>query len=330
VSRDAIEELLSTQSGVVARRQLLANGLEPCDIERRLRRRELVPILRGVFVDHTGEPTWLQRAWAGVLHYEPAALAHTSALRAAGGPGRRDHPDDGPIHLAVGLDRRVTGLDGYRVRRVAHVDTKAQWNRSPPRLRIEEAALDVAADQASDFGAIEVLARQCRSRSTTPERLLSALDGRSRMRRRAWLREVLEDVAAGSCSVLERGYLSRVERAHALPRPARQPPARSDRGTIYRDVEYDELGLVVELDGRLFHDTAAQRDRDLDRDLDAALTERLTVRLGWGQVYDRPCRTAARVEALLRLRGWDGHAVPCGPDCRLRDDVLEVSTYQVR
>jgi hypothetical protein len=118
---------------------------------------------------------------------------------------------------------------------------------------------------------------------------------------------VLTDVAEGTCSVLEHGYLTRVERAHGLPRPSRQPTAASDRGPICRDVDYRRFGLYVELDGRLFHDNAAQRDRDPDRDLDAAVDGLHTVRLGWGQVFGRPCRTAgltaSSVSSQLR-RTW--------------------------
>jgi predicted methyltransferase len=50
----------------------------------------------------------------------------------------------------------------------------------------------------------------------------------------------------------------------------------------YRDVVYAEFEQVVELDGRLFHDSADARDADLDRDLDAAVERLGTVRLGWG------------------------------------------------
>jgi very-short-patch-repair endonuclease len=125
---------------------------------------------------------------------------------------------------------------------------------------------------------------------------------------------VLDDVAEGACSVLEHGYLTRVERAHGLARPRRQVVSRSQAGLVYRDVEYAG-GLVVELDGLLFHDTTEQRDRDFDRDLVAAVDGRDTVRLSWGQVFDRPCRTAGLVAALLRARGWSGAARACGPKC---------------
>lgn len=135
---------------------------------------------------------------------------------------------------------------------------------------------------------------------------------------------VLDDIAHGTCSLLEHGYLTRVERAHGLPVGDRQTPRTSDRGSEYRDVTYPRLDLEVELDGRPFHDNAHQRDLDLDRDLDAAGQGRLTVRLGWGQVFDRPCRTAGRMAALMRARGWDGVLLRCGPECRLGDPSAQL------
>src|SRR5690606_10057092 len=102
------------------------------------------------------------------------------------------------------------------------------------------------------------------SRRTTPARLRAALAGRSRIAKRGFLVAVLEDLEQGSCSVLERGYLHRVERAHGLPSGRRQVAARS-RGRIYRDVLYEEFGRAVELDGALHHTGAEARDRDLER-----------------------------------------------------------------
>jgi hypothetical protein len=128
---------------------------------------------------------------------------------------------------------------------------------------------------------------------------------------------VLTDVAAGTCSVLEHGYLQRVERAHALSGARRQVRDRLGAGSVYRDVLY-RGGVVVELDGRLFHDTTTQRDRDFDRDLDAAADGLRTVRVSWGQVFDRPCWTTGRIERVLRRAGWAGQARACGPACSLR------------
>ncbi|WP_228551872.1 type IV toxin-antitoxin system AbiEi family antitoxin domain-containing protein [Mumia zhuanghuii] len=59
---NTVAELLDTQCGVVARRQLRERGLGSHDVRRLIRRRELVRLLPGVYVNHTGSPTWIQRA----------------------------------------------------------------------------------------------------------------------------------------------------------------------------------------------------------------------------------------------------------------------------
>lgn len=68
---------------------------------------------------------------------------------------------------------------------------------------------------------------------------------------------------------------------------------------------------VVEVDGRLFHDSSAARDRDLERDLDTALGGTDTVRLGYGQVLARPCATAVKLARLFQLRGGEGRPTSC-------------------
>ncbi|ANH37429.1 hypothetical protein I601_0986 [Nocardioides dokdonensis FR1436] len=315
---DETSRLLRDQAGVVARRQLLAlETTDATDLARMRRRRELVEVHRGIYVEHTGPLTWQQRAWAAVLWAWPAALCGESALRAADGPGRADRETD-VIHVVVDRDRRLEPPPGVVVHRRAGYADQVRWNLGPPRLRYEEAALDLALAAPDDLAAVAALADACGSRRTTAQRLLASLDARPWARRRDWTRRVLQDVADGTCSVLEHAYLEQVERAHGLPVGSRQVLARSAGRTMWQDVAYEELGLLVELDSRLFHSSVRQRDRDLDRDLDQAVDAHETLRLGWGQVVDRPCRTAARVGAVLQRRGWTGMVSPCekcgGPD----------------
>ncbi len=319
MDRGAIDRLMATQEGLISRRQAQDLGATPADLRRLVRRREWARVHPGVYVDHTGALTWQQRAWAAVLHAAPAALCAGSALRAANGPGHRDHDDAGPIHVAVERARTVITPDGVRLHRLVDLDDRALWNLSPPRLRVEEAVLDVAAAAADDHTSIAVLAEAVQSRRTTAGRLLETLRSRRRIARRRLLESVLHDVAAGACSALEQAFLMRVERPHGLPVAQRQVRA-SSRGPIYRDVVYPGLAIAVELDGRLDHTRVRDRDRDLDRDLDAALDELLTVRLGWGQAVDRPCVTAEKLGRLLQKRGWDGAIRRC-PSCPPHDGV---------
>ena len=90
--------------------------------------------------------------------------------------------------------------------------------------------------------------------------------------------------------------------------------SRPGRSPAYRDVEYVGLRTLVELNGRLGHEWAAEVWDDLDRDLDSATTDLITLRAGWRQVL-QPCRLAGIVGRVLVARGWTGRPHPCGPDC---------------
>ncbi|TYL51911.1 type IV toxin-antitoxin system AbiEi family antitoxin domain-containing protein [Nocardioides sp. BGMRC 2183] len=315
-TKDEICRILALQDGVIARRQALAAGMDPSAIARRLRRRDWVTVHPGVYVDHTGPLLWRQRAWAAVLACWPAGLDGASAMRAHEGPGSRAAREDGPIEVVVDHRRRVQAPLGVRVRRMRRFAVAVQPNLSPPRLRYDDAVLALA-DEADPLTSIGVLADAVGGRRTTAARLLERLAEIPWLHQRGHLAGVLSDVATGTCSVLEHAYLVRVERAHGLPRGRRQVAAvGADGRRMFRDVRYggQRWRLNVELDGRAFHASATQRDRDLERDLDASLAGEVTVRLGYAQVFGRPCRTAAKVAALLQLHGWPGDGHAC-PDC---------------
>ncbi|HSV38643.1 MAG TPA: hypothetical protein VLI04_07765 [Nocardioidaceae bacterium] len=262
----------------------------------------------GVYVNHTGPLTWLQRAWAAVLACSPAALCDESALRAAEGPGRQGRQER-LIHVAIDRDRSRVQPQGVRLHRMAHLQERVLWNVGPPRLKYDEAALDVAMNASNEFEAIATLADAVQGRRTTARHMLRALAQRPLARRRTWLQRVLTDIAEGTNSVLEHGYLTKVERPHGLPRARRQSRGTST-GVVYRDAEYEQA-LIIELDGRLFHDSARGRDHDFERDLDASVDGRDTTRISWGQVFDRGCATAFKVGVLLQQRGWTGEPHPC-------------------
>lgn len=236
------------------------------------------------------------------------------ALRAADGPGRPGQ-DTGAIHVGIAPERRILTVPGVVVVRTAGLERRALWNLGPPRMSYDDAALDVALGARTEMEAIGAIARAVQSRRTTAVRMAKVLSTRSRAPRRAFVEGVLADVAAGTCSVLEHAYLTGVERPHGLPKALRQVREVTASGVVYRDVML--LGIPVELDGRLVHDTVEQRDRDVERDLDAAVAGTGTVRLSWGQVVGRPCRTADKLSALVRRRGGPP-AHPCGPGCAVR------------
>ena len=311
VDDSGVARLLRLQEGVVSRRQVLAHGGDDVVIERRLRRREWASILTGVYVVHTGAPSWRQRAWAAVLYSAPAALSGASALRAH---GVRGHDEVASIEVAIAPSRRVRPVPALVVRRLTDYERIAQAHLSPPRLRVEPALLRVAAQARTEDRAVSVLADGCQCGATTPARLARELGLTSGLARRRLLADILDDVGAGALSPLERRYLRDVERAHRLPRATRQLPDLVDGSRVQRDVEYAAQATDVELDGRLGHDAADDRWDDLDRDLGSAAAGKLTLRVGWKQVLE-PCRTAVTIGRVLAARGWTGTVRPCGPHC---------------
>lgn len=317
--------LLELQEGVISRRQLLAIGTERHDLQRLVRRRELTPVLRGTYVNHTGQPSWTQRAWAAVLCCAPSVLDAESALRAHLGGRWRGYDESGPIRVAIDHSRRQRPPSGVLSRRVVGLDRLSAAHLSPPRLAVEHATLAALTNLTNAPDRVGLIAQTINARATTPARLLSALDSHRRVPERDWIKAVLADVRDGANSVLEHAYLTRVERAHGLPKGRRQVRANAFGRQVIQDVDYEPFGLVVELDGRADHSSVGARTSDLDRDLALTLAGRASARLGWGQVFADSCRTADRIGSLLQARGWPGFPAPCCPTC-----VVQASTGNIR
>lgn len=305
-----VDHLLWAQDGVISRRQVLDAGGSDFDIARMLRRRELTDVHRGVYVSHSGQLTLRQRHWAAVLAFWPSALAHVSAL---------PDPPATVVHVAVGPGRNLRPLPRIVLHRTPDFELRAELDRSPPVIRLEHALIDVVCGdlRAKDVAAAyAVQAQVCASRRTTPQRILQVLATRQRVCGRRTLEAMLADLRDGACSVLERGYLHRVERAHGLPRGERQTRSAATGRLTYQDVYYRGQGVVVELDGRAFHDAPRDRDRDALRDLaELSRSDLLTTRVTYGLVFGDACRTAVLIGDLLRRRGWTGRTRTC-PTCR--------------
>jgi hypothetical protein len=314
---------MDEQGGVVARRQVLRLGLDDDFVESQVRRRTWSRLHRGVYVDHTGPPTWAQRAWAALLFYDRAALCDESALTAF---GHTPATGSGPLHVAVDQSRRVSSLPGVRLHRITDLAGHLHPTRRPECVRFEVAVLQVASRLRGTAASIAALADACQSRRTTAARLSDQLTELRNLPGRSDLLTVLQDVASGAHSVLEHRYLTRVERPHRLPTARRQRRVRPGRRPAYRDVEYLGGKVVVELDGRLGHDATLDRWADLERDVESAVLGGQTLRFGWGQVLD-PCRVAAAVGVLLGQAGWRGRPKPCGPSCSVGDLRRVPGTY---
>jgi hypothetical protein len=209
--------------------------------------------------------------------------------------------------------RYVEPVRGIVVHRSDRAGLMAHPAAAPPRTRVEETALDLAAAAARLDEASGWVTRAVGRRLTTAERLSLAMAARPRMRWRRQLSQALSPEWDGVHSSLEYRYVRDVERPHGLPRGERQARAAQGAGVIYRDVLYDEYGVAVELDGRSAH-PGDLRWRDARRDNAAAAKGIVTLRYGWLEVGQQPCRVAAQVARVLGRRGFAG-ARGCSAGC---------------
>jgi very-short-patch-repair endonuclease len=317
---EIVRAIAAEQGGVVSRRQARDAGMSSSAIARRVGDGSWRVVHPGVYLVDTTPLTSMGRVWAAVLYAQSpsgsdagpdAAIAGAAALWLAG------VVDECPavVEVAVPMERRVRSRAGVRIAR--RVTLPVHGARRPPRLTVDEALLDVVHRAARGERVVDLVLAAGQRRLTTPQRVLAAVDRRPRLRWRSLVRELCDELEDGVHSPLERRY-AQLERRHGLPVGQRNVrEAAPVVGMWFRDVRYQAHRLIVELDGRGAHPTAAAF-RDRRRDNHAARLGETTLRYGWREVMASPCEIAAEVAQVLALAGWTGRPRPCGPSCALR------------
>ena len=87
----------------------------------------------------------------------------------------------GPIHVAIRHGRTVKQVEGVLTHRTVDLDGRAQWVKSPPRLAIEHAVIDVALAKQDVLDKFRVLADACQTRRTTAVAIRATLVLRKRV-----------------------------------------------------------------------------------------------------------------------------------------------------
>ena len=168
-----------------------------------------------------------------------------------------------------------------------------------------------------EFAAIGAVARAVQRRHTTAVGCRSPRPARAALRAATVLAAVARRRGRGSLL----GAGARLPHAggapHGLPRGGRQQRGGTTAGVVYRDAAYGDQ-LDVELDGRLFHDTAEARDRDFERDLDGG------GRRTGGACGCRGARSAtaaarrpAKISTAARGAAAGRAGAPCGAGCAM-------------
>jgi hypothetical protein len=321
-----LRNLAQRQYGVVSRSQAIRTGLSPDMIKFRVTSGRWQQLHLGVYATFSGIPGRSAWLWAALLAAGPDAVL--SYQTAAELHGLSDKPTS-PIHVSIPRDRHLVTVEGVRLHRSARAVDAVQRGSWPPRTTVEETVLDLT-ETAKSFDDVCGWVTRAVARELTDEaRLDAAMAKRTRLRWRADLHEVLDAAVTGDHSVLEFRYHRDVERAHGLPEPGRQVPFTAQDGRRgRRDRDYQEYGVVVELDGRLAH-PEENRWQDKARDNAAAAGGQQSLRYDWAAVTQRPCATAAEVIGVLRNGGWKGRPRPCSPGCPVQPDPPPVTPGRI-
>lgn len=295
---DSLADLVARQSGMVARRQLLALELDADRVRNQVAAGRWVLRSPRVLSTTTGELTWRQRCWLGVLHAGPHSLI--ASLTAAGmwGLERWTRP-----HVTVLVDDElsfepVPGISFFLSRRP--LDLLSSSRDGLPLVRLEAAILLFAAYEASPRAAHGVLAAAVQQRLTTATRLEEWIDLLRPLRRARALRRSLVDIGSGAHSAAEL-TVRRMCWRHRLALPHRQTP-RMDRAGRRRwtDCEWDLPGggvLILEVDGS-FHLEVEQWSADIRRARRLTSRHRIVVRCTCYELHYEDHEVAADLIAL--------------------------------
>lgn len=171
-----------------------------------------------------------------------AALDGVSALIVA---GLRGFTAD-RIDVALPATSRGRVLDGVGLHRRRELGPviEAGIRRTKP----EAAAIRAAQWAVSDRQAALILCLVVQQRLVHAPRLVDALGVVTRTRRRALITAVVRDLCEGVQSLGELDFVL-LCRSRGLPPPSRQVVRQLPSGRIYLDVAWEDLGLVVEIDG---------------------------------------------------------------------------------
>lgn len=315
----ALRRLADGQCGLLTRRQCLAAGLTDEALQWRVASRRWRRWHDGVYLTVPGRNDVQVRDTAALVWALSGGTAADAALcgpSAAHWWGLRPRTPS-TVTLVVPHRRFLVPPAGVQVRRSRRWDDLVDDRAYPWRTTVAATVLDVA-ETSTAVDALALAATAVRQELVTAAVLSQELGRRRGHRHGPLLRSALHDVEAGGQSSAELLYIRDVERAHGLPEAIRQQASDLSRRR-YHDNEYDEFGLIVEVDGRLGHETWADRVRDGRRDRELLARRRATSRVFWADVALRPCDTAIDVGRILQGRGWSGAVRPCRRrDCAVR------------
>ncbi|MBW3548513.1 MAG: type IV toxin-antitoxin system AbiEi family antitoxin domain-containing protein [Actinobacteria bacterium] len=285
--------------GIVTRGQIRRLGVSDGEVERRVDAGLLVPLHQGVY-RHAAVPETVE---AGLLATvlgsgDRAVASHRSA---AWLHGLRDVPRWRP-EVTVS-ERRLPLLRGVTCHRTDLLEAADVTSvRRIPCTSVPRTLLDLGA--VVPFEVVELASQDALIRNlTTSVELVCVLErvgGRGR-RGTAALRAVVRASLPPDRieSRLEADLLRLVESSFVPPPVLQHEISLAGGGQARLDLAWPDLRVAVEADGRRWHSTRRDFERDLTRSRAITAAGWRHYRYGWADVHQRPGAVRAELEAVF-------------------------------
>ena len=267
-----LEGLIADQAGMLARRQLLAHGIQWERVRNQIAAGRWVERTPRVISTTTGTLDGEQWLWLAVLHAGPRSMLANLSAAARHGLTGWERPD-----VIVMVDDElsfdpVLGVDFFRSRRP--FSTLLSPKPGIPSCRLEPAVLLWAGYEATNRAAHGIIAATLQQRLTTGPRMVDWVERLRPLRRAKPFKRTISFAEGGAHSGAEL-EVGRMCRQFGLPQPQRQV-RRTDRNGRQRwtDAEWvlpDGTTLVLEVDGGYHLDIVQAGD-------DAKRSRRITTR----------------------------------------------------
>lgn len=294
--------LAARQHAVVSGRQLLESGLSRRQIRYRVEQKLLFPMFGDTFRCAGAPVTPPARYMSATLAVPGSLLAGAAAAHLLGFPGWP--PAEPQVIAGTRSGHRVGGV---AIRRSDAVLERHRTRVAAiPVTTIARTVLDLAGELGHEALA-DLVDSLVTSRRLGIERLFDEYDRIAGGGRRGTerLRRVLVERLGGR--VIERSELERHGRefldAHGLtPAAVEFRPPWAGRAVARVDVAYVAQRVVVEFDGRRWHDRDDRFETDRLRDQLALASGWVVVRITWRQLHDDAAGVAQRLRATLERR----------------------------
>ena len=264
--------LAADHAGLAHRRDLRLGGVSRADVRSEILAGRWTAAGRHTVVIGTGAPAAEGLLWQALWETGAGAvLDGASALVAVGLTGFVADT----IDVAMPTDNRRHRVPGVTVHRRREVGPTT--GSGLVRCTSEWATIRAAQWARTDRSAALLVCLPVQQRLVAPGRLLTAWTTVRRSRRRAVLDAVIRDVCDGAHSLGELDF-ARMCRRCGLPPPSRQVLRTAPGGRVYLDVAWEDIGLVVEIDGG-HHALALNPVADALRQNEVTLSEEVVLRV---------------------------------------------------